>query len=144
MNETLTATEALPTEAEMRAAPATEYMNARQLAFFRDKLIQERDALLDSAHRTTLHLQEFESTPDPSDRASLEEDHTLELRVRDRERKMLHKIDEALARIDNGSYGWCEDSGEPIGIPRLLARPTATLSVEAQEIHEARRKMRGG
>ncbi|CAM5324075.1 MAG TPA: RNA polymerase-binding protein DksA [Thauera sp.] len=144
MNETLTATEALPTEAEMRAAPATEYMSARQLAFFRDKLIQERDALLDSAHRTTLHLQEFESTPDPSDRASLEEDHTLELRVRDRERKMLHKIDEALARIDNGSYGWCEDSGEPIGIPRLLARPTATLSVEAQEIHEARRKMRGG
>ena len=119
-------------------------MSARQLAFFRARLEAERDALLDSAHRTTLHLQEYESPADPADRASLEEDHTLELRVRDRERKMLHKIDEALARIDNGTFGWCESSGEPIGIARLLARPTATLSVEAQEIHEARRKMRGG
>jgi len=144
MNDTATATADLPTEDEIRAAPQEDYMSARQLAFFRARLIQERDALLDSAHRTTLHLQEFESTPDPSDRASLEEDHTLELRVRDRERKMLHKIDEALARIDNGTYGWCESSGEPIGIARLLARPTATLSVEAQEIHEARRRMRGG
>ena len=144
MNDTLIAQAPLPTEAEMLAAPSDQYMSARQLAFFRARLIAERDALLDSAHRTTLHLQEFESTPDPSDRASLEEDHTLELRVRDRERKMLHKIDEALARIDNGTYGWCESSGEPIGIPRLLARPTATLSVEAQEIHEARRRMRGG
>lgn len=144
MNDTLIAQASLPTEAEMLAAPSDQYMSARQLAFFRARLIAERDALLDSAHRTTLHLQEFESTPDPSDRASLEEDHTLELRVRDRERKMLHKIDEALARIDNGTYGWCESSGEPIGIARLLARPTATLSVEAQEIHEARRRMRGG
>ncbi|MDX5409023.1 MAG: RNA polymerase-binding protein DksA [Thauera sp.] len=144
MNDTLIAQAPLPTEAEMLAAPSDQYMSARQLAFFRARLIAERDALLDSAHRTTLHLQEFESTPDPSDRASLEEDHTLELRVRDRERKMLHKIDEALARIDNGTYGWCESSGEPIGIARLLARPTATLSVEAQEIHEARRRMRGG
>lgn len=144
MNDTLIAQAPLPTEAEMLAAPSDQYMSTRQLAFFRARLIAERDALLDSAHRTTLHLQEFESTPDPSDRASLEEDHTLELRVRDRERKMLHKIDEALARIDNGTYGWCESSGEPIGIARLLARPTATLSVEAQEIHEARRRMRGG
>ena len=144
MNDTATATADLPTEDEIRAAPQEDYMSARQLAFFRARLIQERDALLDSAHRTTLHLQEFESTPDPSDRASLEEDHTLELRVRDRERKMLHKIDAALSRIDNGSYGWCEDTGEPIGIARLLARPTATLSVEAQEIHEAQRRMRGG
>ncbi|MHB1374604.1 MAG: RNA polymerase-binding protein DksA [Thauera sp.] len=134
----------LATESELLSAPASEYMSARQLAFFRARLIAERDAMLDSAHRTTLHLQEFESPADPSDRASLEEDHTLELRVRDRERKMLHKIDEALARIDNGTFGWCESSGEPIGIARLLARPTATLSVEAQEIHEARRKMRGG
>lgn len=144
MNDTIIAPGALPTEAEMLAAAPEDYMCARQLAFFRARLLAERDALLDSAHRTTLHLQEFENTPDPSDRASLEEDHTLELRVRDRERKMLHKIDEALARIDNGSFGWCESSGEPIGIARLLARPTATLSVEAQEIHEARRKMRGG
>ena len=139
-----TVSDPLPSEAEIRQAPADDYMSARQLAFFRALLERERDTLLESAHRTTLHLQEFESTPDPSDRASLEEDHTLELRVRDRERKLLHKIDEALVRIDNGSYGWCEDTGEPIGIPRLLARPTATLSVEAQEIHEARRKMQGG
>ncbi|WP_068637959.1 RNA polymerase-binding protein DksA [Thauera butanivorans] len=139
-----TATDSLPSEAEIRQASADDYMSPRQLAFFRALLVRERDTLLESAHRTTLHLQEFESTPDPSDRASLEEDHTLELRVRDRERKLLHKIDEALARIDNGSYGWCEDTGEPIGIPRLLARPTATLSVEAQEIHEARRRMQGG
>jgi len=138
------APETLPTEEEIRKAPPADYMSPRQLAFFRDRLIRERDELLESAHRTTLHLQEFESTPDPSDRASLEEDHTLELRVRDRERKLLHKIDQALARIDNGTYGWCEDTGEPIGIARLLARPTATLSVEAQEILEARRKMRGG
>ncbi|MDD3674651.1 RNA polymerase-binding protein DksA [Thauera propionica] len=144
MNTTATAPDTLLTEAEIRKAPLDDYMSPRQLAFFRAKLIEERDQLLESAHRTTLHLQEFESTPDPSDRASLEEDHTLELRVRDRERKLLHKIDEALVRIDNGSYGWCEDTGEPIGIARLLARPTATLSVEAQEIHEARRKMQGG
>lgn len=134
----------LPTEEEIRQAPLEDYMSPGQLAFFRYRLIRERDALLESARLTTLHLQEFESTPDPSDRASLEEDHTLELRVRDRERKLLHKIDEALARIDDGSYGWCEDTGEPIGIARLLARPTATLSVEAQERLEARRKLQGG
>jgi len=139
-----TATDILPSEDDIRRAPPDDYMSAPQLAFFRALLLRERDMLLESAHRTTLHLQEFESTPDPSDRASLEEDHTLELRVRDRERKLLHKIDQALVRIDNGSYGWCEDTGEPIGIPRLLARPTATLSVEAQEIHEARRKMQSG
>jgi DnaK suppressor protein len=139
-----TATDILPSEDDIRRAPPDDYMSSPQLAFFRALLLRERDTLLESAHRTTLHLQEFESTPDPSDRASLEEDHTLELRVRDRERKLLHKIDEALVRIDNGSYGWCEDTGEPIGIPRLLARPTATLSVEAQEIHEARRKMQSG
>lgn len=121
----------------------SDYMSPSQLAFFRRRLLAERDALLQSAHDTTQHLHEFERTPDPSDRASLEEDHSLELRVRDRERKHLHTIDEALARIDDGSYGWCEFTGEPIGLARLLARPTATLSVEAQELHEKRRKMRG-
>ncbi|TAH53087.1 MAG: RNA polymerase-binding protein DksA [Betaproteobacteria bacterium] len=144
MSEKLPTSDALPTEAELLAAPEDDYMSPRQLAFFRARLLQERDALLDSAHRTTLHLQEFESPADPADRASLEEDHTLELRVRDRERKLLHKIDEAIARIDNGSYGWCEESGEPIGIARLLARPTATYSIEAQEMHERRRRMMGG
>lgn len=125
------------------ASSPSDYMSPSQLAFFRRRLLAERDALLQSAHDTTQHLHEFERTPDPSDRASLEEDHSLELRVRDRERKHLHTIDEALARIDDGSYGWCEFTGEPIGIARLLARPTATLSVEAQELHEKRRRMRG-
>lgn len=144
MDQTATAPLALPTVEEMLAAPESDYMSARQLAFFRDLLTRERDTLLSSARVTTQHLQEYTTTPDPSDRASLEEDHTLELRVRDRERKLLHKIDEAIARIDDGSYGWCEESGEPIGIGRLLARPTATFSVEAQERHEARKRVRGG
>jgi DnaK suppressor protein len=130
-------------EARLLASPPSEYMSPEQLDFFRQRLLAERDALLQSAHETTQHLHEFERTPDPSDRASLEEDHSLELRVRDRERKHLHTIDEALARIDDGSYGWCEFTGEPIGLARLLARPTATMSVEAQELHEKRRKMRG-
>lgn len=134
----------LLTEKQILAAPADEYMSAAQLAFFRARLVAERDALLESAHHTTEHLQDFVATPDPADRASLEEDHTLELRVRDRERKMLHKIDQAIDRIDNKNYGWCEDSGEPIGIARLMARPTASYSVEAQERHEIRRKMQGG
>lgn len=130
-------------DAALLTSSPSDYMSPSQLAFFRRRLLAERDALLQSAHDTTQHLHEFERTPDPSDRASLEEDHSLELRVRDRERKHLHTIDEALARIDDGSYGWCEFTGEPIGLARLLARPTATLSVEAQELHEKRRRMRG-
>ncbi|GAB2877418.1 RNA polymerase-binding protein DksA [Uliginosibacterium flavum] len=134
----------LLSEAQILAAPAEEYMSPAQLAFFRARLVAERDGLLESAHSTTEHLADFVATPDPADRASQEEDHTLELRVRDRERKMLHKIDQAIERIDNNDYGYCEESGEPIGIQRLLARPTATFSVEAQERHEIRSKMRGG
>lgn len=134
----------LLTREEILAAPEEDYMSARQLDFFHALLQQERDSLLDAAKETTRHLQDNEATPDPSDRASLEEDHTLELRVRDRERKHLHKIDAALARIENGTYGWCEESGEPIGIARLLARPTATFSLDAQERHEVRRKRLGG
>ena len=143
MNQTLIAPGQLPTEAELRSAPAEDYMSARQLAFFRARLEAERDALLDSAHRTTLHLQEYESPADPADRASLEEDHTLELRVRDRERKLIKKIEEALGRIDEGEYGWCEETGDPIGIGRLLARPTATLSIDAQERRERTQKLYG-
>ncbi|MBL8438477.1 MAG: RNA polymerase-binding protein DksA [Zoogloeaceae bacterium] len=143
MEQNVQPDQALPTVEEMLAAPEADYMSPRQLAFFRALLVAERDALLDSARNTTEHLREFQATPDPSDRATLEEDHTLELRVRDRERKLLHKIDEAIARIDDGSYGWCEESGEPIGIGRLLARPTAVFSVEAQERHEARKRVRG-
>lgn len=129
--------------AKLLAAPETEYMSAEQLSFFHDLLCAERDALLRAAHQTTDDLQEFETTPDPSDRASMEEGHSRELRIRDRERKHLHTIDDALERIRDGRYGWCEDTGEPIGLPRLLARPTATLSLEAQEMHERKRKTTG-
>ncbi|AUL98751.1 RNA polymerase-binding protein DksA [Zoogloeaceae bacteirum Par-f-2] len=141
MNATVTK---LPTEQELLAAPPEEYMSPAQLAFFRHRLQEEMRQLLENAHETTTHLQENEATPDPSDRASVEEEHTLELRVRDRERKLLKKIEEALARIDSGEYGWCEETGEPIGIGRLLARPTATLSLEAQERREKLKKMHGG
>ncbi|HNQ76027.1 MAG TPA: RNA polymerase-binding protein DksA [Pseudothauera hydrothermalis] len=141
MNATVTK---LPTEQELLAAPPEEYMSPAQLAFFRHRLQEEMRQLLENAHETTAHLQENEATPDPSDRASVEEEHTLELRVRDRERKLLKKIEEALARIDSGEYGWCEETGEPIGIGRLLARPTATLSLEAQERREKLKKMHGG
>lgn len=134
----------LMTEAELRAAPEDDYMSARQLAFFRNLLEEEMRKLLDNAHQTTTNLQDNEATPDPSDRASVEEEHTLELRVRDRERKLLKKIEEALSRIEDGSYGWCEETGDPIGIGRLLARPTATLSLEAQERREKLKKMQGG
>jgi DnaK suppressor protein len=81
--------------------------------------------------------------PDPADRATIEEEHALELRTRDRERKLLKKIHQSLARIDSGDYGWCEETGDPIGIPRLLARPTATLSLEAQQRRELRQKLYG-
>ncbi|MBR0567683.1 RNA polymerase-binding protein DksA [Azoarcus sp. L1K30] len=139
-----TTTPALMTEAEILAAPESDYMSPRQLAFFRHRLQTEMEQLLENAHETTTHLQDNEATPDPSDRASVEEEHTLELRVRDRERKLLKKIGEAIARIDAGEYGWCEETGEPIGIGRLLARSTATLSLEAQERREKLKKMHGG
>ncbi|MFN4062770.1 RNA polymerase-binding protein DksA [Azoarcus communis] len=142
MNATITP--ALMTEEELRAAPESDYMSPRQLAFFRQRLQDEMNQLLENAHETTTHLQDNEATPDPSDRASVEEEHTLELRVRDRERKLLKKIEEAIARIDAGDYGWCEETGEPIGVGRLLARPTATLSLEAQERREKLKKMHGG
>ncbi|MDR0565354.1 MAG: RNA polymerase-binding protein DksA [Azoarcus sp.] len=132
------------TEKEILSAPESDYMSVRQLDFFRRRLQEEKNQLLSNAQETTTHLQDNESTPDPSDRASVEEEHTLELRVRDRERKLLKKIEEAIARIDAGEYGYCEETGEPIGIARLLARPTATLSIEAQERREKLKKMHGG
>lgn len=132
------------TEAAILAAPEDEYMSPEQLAFFRQRLLAERQALLDAAHETTLHLQDNTATPDWTDRASIEEEQAIELRVRDRERKLLRKIDEAIARIDDGSYGWCEETGDPIGVARLLARPTATLCLEAQERREKLKKMQGG
>jgi len=124
------------TEASMLSAPSEDYMSPRQLAFFRRRLVGEEQALLAAVKETAGHLQQSEISSDWSDRASTEEEHTLELRVRDRERKLLQKIREALRRIDDGNYGWCEETGEPIGIARLLARPTAALCLEAQERRE--------
>lgn len=135
---------ALPSEAEILAASPDEYMSPLQLAFFRQRLLDEEKALRGAAEETTHHLQDNSAEPDPNDRASAEEEHTLELRVRDRERKLLKKIGQSLQRIEDGSYGWCEDTGEPIGIPRLLARPTASLCLEAQERHEQKRRQFGG
>ena len=124
------------TEEEILKAPEKDYMNEAQLAFFKKKLLELRDQLLQNADDTGEHLRENEITTDPSDRATLEEEYTLELRTRDRERKLLKKVEKSLRMIDDGSYGWCEETGEPIGVPRLIARPTATLSLEAQERRE--------
>jgi DnaK suppressor protein len=124
------------TEAELLAMPDADYMNAAQMAFFRIRLSQLREELLDNAAATSQNLQQNETPADPNDRATVEEEHILELRVRDRERKLLGKINAALRRIDAGDYGYCAETGEPIGLRRLLARPTATLCVEAQERHE--------
>src|SRR5438128_4543029 len=107
-------------------------MSEAQLAFFRQRLLELRAQLLNNADDTGQHLRENEITTDPSDRATLEEEYTLELRTRDRERKLLKKIEKSLRMIDDGTYGYCEETGEPIGVPRLLARPTATLSLEAK------------
>jgi DnaK suppressor protein len=131
------------TEAQLLKLPASAYMNADQLAFFALRLNEMKQALLDNALDTGEHLRENETLADPNDRASMEEGNQLEQRVRDRERKLLKKIDAALSRIDDGSFGFCQDSGEPIGLPRLLARPTAELSVESQERHERREKLHG-
>ena len=131
------------TEAELVKMPKSDYMNAAQLRFFRERLVALQKELRDNAGATTEHLRELSFAPDPADRATLEEEHALELRTRDRERKLLKKIDQALARIDDGSYGYCEETGDPIGIQRLLARPTATLTIEAQERREMKQKMYG-
>ena len=131
------------TEAEIVKMPKSEYMNATQLKFFRDRLLALQKELRDNAGATTEHLRELSFAPDPADRATLEEEHALELRTRDRERKLLKKISQSLARIDAGDYGYCDETGEPIGLGRLLARPTATLSLEAQQRRELKQKMFG-
>jgi DnaK suppressor protein len=130
-------------EEDLVKAPEKDYMNEAQLAFFRQRLTELRDQLLQNADDTGEHLRENEITTDPSDRATLEEEYTLELRTRDRERKLLKKVEKSIKLIDDGSYGYCEETGEPIGIPRLLARPTATLSLEAQERRERVQKLYG-
>ena len=138
-----TSKEQLLTEAEILAMPEDDYMNPAQLAFFRDRLARMRDELLENTASTGANLRENELVADPADRATVEEEHALELRVRDRERKLIKKIEEALGRIDEGEYGWCEETGDPIGIGRLLARPTATLSIDAQERRERTQKLYG-
>jgi DnaK suppressor protein len=131
------------TEEALLKMPESDYMNAAQLAFFKDRLLKMKQELLDNAGLTSEHLRENDMVPDPADRATIEEEHALELRTRDRERKLMKKIDESLLHIEDGSYGWCEETGDPIGLPRLLARPTATLSIEAQQRRELKQKMYG-
>ncbi len=131
-------------DAEVLAMPDSEYMNDKQMSFFRIKLQQLKQDILNSAGETTEHLREDTViVPDPADRATIEEEHALELRTRDRERKLLKKIEQSIVRIDAGDYGYCDETGEPIGVGRLLARPTATLSLEAQQRRELKQKMFG-
>ena len=128
--------------ANYRPSEHEEFMNPRQLEYFRQKLLQWRAELLADSTGTLLHLKEESLLkPDLTDRASLETERAIELRTRDRERKLISKIDAALSRIDTGTYGFCEETDQPIGIRRLEARPIATLSIEAQERHERRERI---
>ncbi len=132
------------TDADVLAMPESEYMSDLQLAFFRLKLLALQEGILENAGQTAEHLREGGAVmPDPADRATIEEEHALELRTRDRERKLLKKIQQSIALVDSGDYGYCEETGEPIGIGRLLARPTATLSLEAQQRREMKQKLYG-
>lgn len=131
-------------DAEVLAMPEEEYMNDKQMAFFRHKLVLLKQDMHNNAGETAENLREDTVVvPDPADRATIEEEHALELRTRDRERKLLKKIEQSIARIDAGDYGYCDETGEPIGVGRLLARPTATLSLEAQQRRELKQKMFG-
>ena len=131
-------------DAEIMAMSDKDYMNDAQMAFFRIKLVILKQGILANAGETTEHLREDTVVvPDPADRATIEEEHALELRTRDRERKLLKKIEQSIQRIDSGDYGYCDETGEPIGVGRLLARPTANLSLEAQQRRELKQKMFG-
>ena len=122
-----------------RPSDKEPFMNERQREYFRDKLLAWKEDIRKEAKETLLHLQEEnQNHPDLADRASSETDRAIELRARDRQRKLIAKIEEALVRIEDGTYGYCEETGEPISLRRLEARPIATLSVEAQERHERR------
>ena len=125
-----------------RPSDKEPFMSERQRDYFRDKLLKWKDDILKEAKETLQHLQdESQNHPDLADRASSETDRAIELRARDRQRKLISKIDAALQRIDDNTYGYCEETGEPISLKRLEARPIATLSVEAQERHEKREKV---
>src|SRR5690606_1522520 len=133
----------LLTVEELLAVPESSYMNEAQLAFFKNRLRELEQEILANAGATTENLRETQFVPDPADRATIEEEHALELRTRDRERKLLKKVQQSINLIESGEYGWCEETGEPIGLKRLLARPTANLSLEAQERREKRQKLYG-
>ena len=138
----MNAVASMAVEGAYRPTDDEPFMNERQLKYFRQKLLNWKDDILRESRETVSNLQaETENHPDLVDRASSESDRALELRTRDRQRKLIAKIDDALRRIEDGSYGYCEDTGEPIGLARLEARPTATLSVEAQEAHERRERV---
>ena len=125
-----------------RPSDKEPFMNERQREYFRHKLLSWKEEILKEAKETLAHLQaESENHPDLADRASSETDRAIELRARDRQRKLIAKIDAAIARLDDGTYGYCEETGEPIALKRLDARPIATLSIEAQERHERREKV---
>ena len=132
---------ALLTEEQILKMSDDEYMNQAQLDFFKARLLKMEQDLLRNAGQTTENLRETTLVPDPADRATIEEEHALELRTRDRERKLLKKVKASIASIDSGEYGWCVETGEPIGVARLLARPTATLSLEAQQRRELKQKL---
>ena len=131
------------TAEEILKMPDDDYMNAQQLEFFRRRLTDLEKELRANADQTTVNLRETTVVPDPADRATIEEEHALELRTRDHERKLLKKVQAAIKRIDDGDYGYCEETGDPIGVARLMARPTATLSLEAQQRRELKQKMYG-
>lgn len=131
------------TAEEILKMPEDDYMNAQQLEFFHRRLTDLEKELRANADQTTVNLRETTVVPDPADRATIEEEHALELRTRDRERKLLKKVQAAIKRIDDGDYGYCEETGDPIGVARLMARPTATLSLEAQQRRELKQKMYG-
>src|SRR5688572_23409947 len=133
---------AVAKEKAYRPSVKEPFMNDRQKAYFRQKLLDWREDILKEAKETLQHLQdENQNHPDIADRASSETDRAIELRARDRQRKLIAKIDAALVRLEDGSYGYCEETGEPIGLKRLDARPIATLSIEAQERHERRERV---
>ncbi|AWD32751.1 RNA polymerase-binding transcription factor DksA [Candidatus Kinetoplastibacterium sorsogonicusi] len=141
-NQDLSIIESL-TDEDILNMPESDYMNELQLNFFKNKLKKLEQEILSNVEKNGKKLRETQFVPDPVDRASIEEEHALELRNRDRENKLLKQIQSSIARIDSKDYGWCEETGDPIGIPRLLARPTATLSLEAKERREMRQKLYG-
>jgi DnaK suppressor protein len=133
---------ALEVEEDYKPSEDEPFMNERQREYFRSKLLAWKEDILRESKETLNHLQDENNVlPDLADRASTETDRSLELRTRDRQRKLISKIDAALKRIDDGSYGFCEETGEPISLRRLDARPIATLSIEAQERHERRERV---